>query len=186
MRNIERMFQLFVSLQILFGSRRGIPFLLPLLLVGALIAGGWFLFSTINSPERQLEKAHADWDSGVALQQIAAIKQYRKLLQMSDPLEPGMRWLRQDRDTLYRRIIQHEVLYEDNNMAAREWIIRAIDEGIQDLRLADGKVKDFWDKTVNSLSNKPGLREDRQPEKDSRFRDDERLNQLNGILDLGT
>lgn len=153
-RDIERMFQLIVSLQILFGSRRGGPILVVLLVVAVLVAGGWFLLNKVNSPNRKLERAHADWDSGVTTRQIDAIKQYRNLLQMNDPIETGMRWLRQDRDKLYRRIIQHEILYEKNERRAREWVIDAIDEGIQDLRFADGEVKDFWDRTVRSLSSK--------------------------------
>ena len=61
MHGIERMFHLFVSLQILFGSRRGLSMLLPLLLVAALVVGGWFFFTSVNSPQSKLEQAHADW-----------------------------------------------------------------------------------------------------------------------------
>ncbi len=181
MRGIERMFHLFVSLQILFGSRRGLSMVLPLLLLAALVAGGWFLFASMNSPQTKLEQAHADWDSGVTTRQISAIQQYRKLLQMDNPIEPGMRWLQNDRDTLYRRIIEHEVLYENNERKAREWVIRAWDEGIRDLRFADGETNDLWIKETKSLSNTK-LRVTDTPADEGRFSDDRQ----NGILAPGT
>lgn len=159
MRGIDRMFQLFVSLQILFGSRRGFSLLLPLLLIAALVAGGWFAFSVFNSPQRQLDRAHADWDSGVTTRQISAIVKYKELLQKDNPIEPGTRWLQNDRDTLYRRIVEHQVLFEKDDRGAREWIIRAWDEGIRDLRLADGEVLDFWKKSTDSLRRKKSPRE---------------------------
>ncbi|QEG20788.1 hypothetical protein [Mariniblastus fucicola] len=151
MNGIDRMFQLFVSLQILFGSRRGFSVLLPLLILGAIVAGGWFAFNAWSSPQRQLERAHADWDSGVSTRQISAIVKYKELLQKDNPLEPGMRWLQNDRDTLYRRIVEHQVLYEKDDRGAREWIIYAWDEGIRDLRFADGEVNDFWKTATDSL-----------------------------------
>lgn len=155
MRNIDRMFQLFVSLQILFGSRRGISIILPLILLVALIAGGWLLFSTVNSPQRQLEKAHADWDSGVSTRQISAIVKYKELLQKDNPIEPGMRWLQNDRDTLYRRIIEHQLLYEKDERGAYEWIIKAWDEGIRELRFSSDEVRKFWDKSIKEKLRDP-------------------------------
>ena len=127
---------------------------LPLLLLVALVAGGWFLFSTINSPQNKLDQAHADWDSGVSTRQISAITKYKELLQKDNPIEPGTRWLQNDRDTLYRRIIEHQVLYEKDNRSAREWIIRAWDEGIRDLRFPDGETKEVWDTATQSLTRK--------------------------------
>lgn len=150
MRGIDRMFQLFVSLQILFGSRRGFSVVLPLILLGAVVGGGWLAFNVYNSPQRQLERAHADWDSGVTTRQLTAITKYKELLQKDNPLEPGMRWLQNDRDALYRRIVEHQVLYEKDDRGAREWIIKAWDEGIRDLR-ADGEVNDFWIEATDSL-----------------------------------
>jgi len=73
---------------------------------------------------------------------------------MDNPVQPGMRWLQNDRDTLYRRIVEHEVLYEENPRRAREWIIRAWDEGIRDLRFPEGEVNDLWIKATQSLSKK--------------------------------
>ncbi len=163
MHGIDRMFQLFVSLQILFGSRRGFSFLLPLLLLAALVFGGWFAFNAFSSPQRQLDRAHADWDSGVTTRQIAAIVKYKELLQKDNPIEPGMRWLQNDRDTLYRRIVEHQVLYEKDERGAREWIIRAWDEGIRDLRFADGEVLNFWNKATDSLRRRSPRRESPPP-----------------------
>jgi hypothetical protein len=151
MQGIDRMFQLFVSLQILFGSRRGFSVLLPLLLLGAVVGGGWLAFNVYNSPQRQLERAHSDWDSGVTTRQLAAITQYKELLQKDSPIEPGTRWLQNDRDALYRRIVEHQVLYEKDERGAREWIIKAWDEGIRDLRFADGEAKEFWMEATDSL-----------------------------------
>ena len=151
MRGIDRMFQLFVSLQILFGSRRGFSVVLPLVLLAVLIGGGWFAFNLFNSPQRQLERAHADWDSGVTSQQMDAIDKYMELLQKDNPIEPGTRWLMSDRDTLYRRVVEHQVLYEKDKRKAREWIIKAWDEGIRDLRFADGEANDYWLEATKSL-----------------------------------
>ena len=154
MRNIDRMFQLFVSLQILFGSRRGFSVVLPLLILAAVAAIVWFAFGAFNSPQRLLEQAHADWDSGVSSRQVAAIEKYKDLLQKANPIETGTRWLQNDRDTLYRRVIEHQVLFEKDERGAREWIIKAWDEGIRDLRFGEGETKDFWDKATESLSKR--------------------------------
>ena len=181
MRGIDRMFQLFVSLQILFGSRRGFSVVLPLLILAAIAAGGWFAFNAYYSPQRLLERAHSNWDSGVTTQQISAIREYKKLLQMDNPLEPGMRWLQNDRDALYRRVIEHQVLYEKDNRSAREWIIKAWDEGIRDLRLGEGEVQDIWVKETDSLrrGRGPKARPSSNAAPETRVINDDRLN---GIL----
>jgi hypothetical protein len=185
MHGIERMFHLFVSLQILFGSRRGLSMVLPLVLLVALVAGGWFLFTSMNSPQSKLEQAHADWDSGVTTRQISAITKYKELLQKDNPIEPGMRWLQNDRDTLYRRIVEHQVLYEKDDRGAREWIIKAWDEGIRDLRFADGETNDVWIKVTESLSKKKRT----QKPSSSRDRSEPGVindDRLDGILAPGT
>jgi len=164
MHGIDRMFQLFVSLQILFGSRRGFSVVLPLLLLAAVVGGGWLAFSVYNSPQRQLERAHADWDSGVTTRQIDAIQKYKELLQKDNPIEPGMRWLQNDRDTLYRRVVEHQVLYEKDDRGAREWIIKAWDEGIRDLRFGDGEVNDFWVEATSSLRRRKTGKTSKLPE----------------------
>ena len=149
---IERFIHLIASMQILFGSRRG-GFLIPLLIIGLLV-GGWFLYRHNYSPEIALERAHQMWDSNDTKQQISAIKSYQKLLQKKDPIEPGRNWLMDDRDTLYRRIIHHEFKFSGNETKASEWILKAWDEGIRDLRFQDEEVKAFWDKTTASSRQK--------------------------------
>lgn len=194
MSEISRLFQLFVSLQILFGSRRGgVPFLLPLLFVGALAAGGWFLFQKFSSPERMLEQAHAEWDSGVTERKLDAMVKYKELLQKTNPLEPGTKWLTTDRDMLYRRIIEYEYKFEKNESTTWDWIVRAWDEGIRDLRLPQGEVLDFWKETTDQLrlrnrsrNSRGGERRDakdqgqQEQKKESQLENDPRLN---GLLD---
>lgn len=176
--DFSRLFHLFVSLQILFGSRRGVSFLLPLLLVAGLAFGGWMLLKGFNSPERMLEKAHANWDSGVTTQKLDAIRSYQKLLQMQNPIEPGMRWLQTDRDRLYRRVIEYELMFEKNETNAREWIISAYDEGFRDLRLPAGEVTDFWNTTLESLKGRSKKSRDVERKKDGKFGSDPRLEGL--------
>ena len=148
---IERLIHLIASMQILFGSRRG-GAIIPLLIIGAL-AGGWFLYRTNYSPEKALEKAHTMFESNDTKQQIAAIKTYKNLLAKSDPIEPGRHWLMDDRDTLYRRIIRHEFMFEENHNKAGEWILKAWDEGYRDLRfqVSDTELREFWTKTTDEL-----------------------------------
>lgn len=177
--DINRLFQLFVSLQILFGSRRGgVPFLLPLLLIAGLGFGGWLLFKGFNSPERMLEKAHADWDSGVTTRKLDAMEKYQDLLQRSDPLESGMHWLQTDRDMLFRRVIEYKLVFEKNKTDTREWIIRAWDEGFRDLRFPEGEVLDFWDETLDSLKGRSKKSRDVESKKGSKFESDPRLEGL--------
>ena len=152
MTEIERLIHLVASMQILFGSRRG-GVIIPLLIIGIGI-GGWYLYRQNYSPEVTLERAHKMWDSGDAKSQIKAISQYKTLLQKKSPIEPGRHWMMDDRDTLYRRIIYHEVKFTNNDLQAGEWIISAWDEGIRDLRFQDEKVKAFWEKTTDSSREK--------------------------------
>lgn len=152
---IERLIHLIASMQILFGSRRG-GLLLPLLIIGVLV-GGWFLYRYQFSPNVALERAHQMWDSHDTKQQIKAIAEYRRLLEKKDPIEPGRNWLMDDRDTLYRRIIQHEVLFGDKNKGA-EWCIIAWDEGLRDLRFPDAKVKALWEEATAASRQKNKIR----------------------------
>jgi len=149
MSEIERLIHLIASMQILFGSRRG-GWLVPLLLIG-LAAGGWYAYSQFMNPSTTLEKAHVMYDSSDTNEQIAAIKVYKNLLNKSDPLEPGRHWLRTDRDTLYRRVIKHEVLNAENEDKAGEWAIEAIEDGFTKLRFQNERVKAFWEKTLDSF-----------------------------------
>lgn len=152
MTEIERLIHLVASMQILFGSRRG-SLLVPLLIIG-LAAGGWYFYRNFKSPEKKLERAHAMFNSSDSNEKREAIDAYQELLNTSDPLEPGRHWLRTDRDTLYRRIIQHELINaEDADMAA-EWSIKAIEDGFTKLRFQNERVKAFWEKTLDSFRQK--------------------------------
>lgn len=157
MTEAERLVHLIASMQILFGSRRG-GLLIPLLLLG-LAVGGWFIYQSSFSPERALENAHQLWDSNDTKDQIAAIKTYKSLLQRRDKIETNRNWLVDDRDTLYRRIIQHEIKFAENEPKAAEWILKAWDEGIRDLRFQDERVRAFWDKTTERPRQKSSNRD---------------------------
>ena len=87
---------------------------------------------------------------------MEAIVIYKKLLGKRDPIEPNRNWLLDDRDTLYRRVIRYEYKFEGNENKAGEWIIKAWDEGLRDLRFqaADEDVKEFWTKTTDALRQK--------------------------------
>ena len=165
MTEIERLIHLIASMQILFGSRRG-GAIIPLLVIAAAI-GGWFIYRTQYSPEKALEKAHAMWESNDTKQQIAAIKSYKKLLAKSDPIEPGRHWLMDDRDTLYRRIIRHEFMFEENTTKAHGWITKAWDEGFRDLRFqeADTELREFWTKTTDKWRQKNRSKENSRQQK---------------------
>jgi hypothetical protein len=165
---IERLIHLIASMQILFGSRRGSA-LIPLLIIGVLV-GGWFLYRHNYSPDVALERAHKLWNSNDTKQQITAIGLYRDLLEKKDPMEPGRNWLIDNRDTLFRRIIQHEVLFSGDEKKAAEWCLKAWDEGNRDLRFQDEKVIAFWEKTTASSRQKNKNRNpNREREKDKTF-----------------
>ena len=160
MSELERLVHLIASLEILFGSRRG-GWIIPLVIVG-LAVGGWFLYRYQFSPERSLERAHQMYESSDTKQRIRAIEEYKELLLKSDPIEPGRYWLLVDRDTLYRRIIRHEILFAEDEGLAAEWITRAWDEGYVDLRFQNERVIEFWNQTLERLKRdtrrKPGDR----------------------------
>ena len=137
--------------------------MVPLLLLAGIAACGVMMYLNYWSPERALERAHAGWDSNGTQQRIDAISKYKELLRKSDPLEPGTRWLKDDRDTLYRRIIFHQLKFEKDPRAAGEWVIAAWDEGIRDLRFQDDDVGEFWTETIGELTR----RRNRKPTADS-------------------
>ena len=149
MSEIERLIHLIASMQILFGSRRG-GWVVPLLLIG-LTTGGWYAYNQFITPNLTLEKAHAMYDSSDPGEQVAAIKAYKNLLYKKDPLQPGQHWLRTDRDTLYRRVIKHEVLNAKNEDQASQWATQAIEDGFAKLRFQNERVNALWEKTLGSI-----------------------------------
>lgn len=158
----ERLIHLIVSLQILFGSRRG-GFLIPLILV-ALVFGGWWAYNQYNGPDQQLLRADQKWDSGDTQLRIQAIRDYKGLLRKKDPLDPGLHLLRDGRERLYRRIITHHVLFDISESDANDWIREAWDEGVRKPGFQDEKVKERW-QNVTSEMRRP--MQGRESEKDN-------------------
>ena len=159
----ERLLHLIVSLQILFGSRRG-AFLIPLLLVG-LVLGGWWAYNQYNGPDRQLLRADQKWNSGDTPQRIQAIRDYKALLRKKDPLDNGLHLLRDGRERLYRRIIAHHVLFDINDADANDWIREAWDEGIRDLGFQEERVKEKWKEATEGMKRQVPDRNPRIEEK---------------------
>lgn len=168
MTEIERLIHLIASMQILFGSRRG-GWVVPVVLIG-LCVGGWFLYR-YNSADTALEQAHAMYDSSDTDLNLKAISEYKRLLQKSDPIEPGVHYLLKDRDRLYRRIIQHEVLFAEDEIQAFEWTSRAWDEGFTQLTFDNDRVAAFWSDSTDKLKGQSQKtnRRIRQPSSGSRF-----------------
>ena len=164
----ERLLHLIVSLQILFGSRRG-GLIIPLLLVG-IGFGGWYAYKYYTSPDNLLHSADQKWDSGDTMQRIDAIGDYKALLQKRDPLEPGLYLLKQGRERLYRRIVTHHVLYDVNDLDLNDWVRDAWDEGFRDLGITDERVKAKWDEITKGLRREvPGSMPERERAKDGPF-----------------
>lgn len=136
-------------------SRVGCFVVLPILFVGFLL-GLWLLRqgATFGTAEKAVEAAHQKWDSNDTKLQIEAVKEYQRLLKKTDQLDPSRRWVRDDRDTLFRRVIVHEYKFQKNREKAREYILDAWDEGIRDLRIDDEEVRKFWDEVVKPLKEK--------------------------------
>lgn len=149
LNEFERLLHLIVSLQILFGSRRG-GILIPLLLVG-LAFGGWWVYMQYNGPDRQLARADQKWDSGDTTQQIQAIREYKVLLRKKDPLDNGLNLLRDGRERLYRRIITFHVLFNISDADANDWIREAWDEGFRDLGFEEEKVETKWKEATEGM-----------------------------------
>lgn len=122
---MNELVHIMLSLQIMFGSRRGAgAFLAVLLLCGV----GYLAFVFFTNPAGALEKADRMWDRD---QNVEAVREYKSLLRKRDPLEPEYALLaREDRPRLFRRIISHEVRY-GVPAEARDWINEAWEEGIR-------------------------------------------------------
>jgi hypothetical protein len=140
-------------------SRVGCFVVLPILLVGFLL-GIWLIGqgATFGTAERAVEAAHQKWDSNDTKLQIEAVKEYQSLLKKTDRMDPSRRWVRDDRDTLYRRIIVHEFKFQKNREKAREYILDAWDEGIRDLRIDDEEVRQFWEEVIKPLKEKDKIK----------------------------
>lgn len=141
-------------------SRVGCFVVLPILLLGFLL-GLWLLSqgASFGTAEKSVEAAHRKWDSNDTKLQIEAVKEYQNLLKKTDRLDPSRRWVRDDRDTLYRRVIVHEFKFQKNKEKAREYILDAWDEGIRDLRIEDKEVLEFWNEVIQPLKEKDKIKD---------------------------
>lgn len=150
MTELERLLQLLVSLQILFGSRRG--GIAPLLVIAALVVG-WLVWTWAQSPLRALEAADRKWDTGDSNSQIDAIEEYQVILRKKDPLDI-QRHLLQDRNErirLYQRIVQFHFKFGGNEDEARDWIDRAWRENIRDMNFGDEKLDAFYRRRAEQI-----------------------------------
>lgn len=148
----ERLIHLMVSLQILFGSRKG-SLLIPVLLV-VIGVGGWWAYKHFTGSDRLLQIADKKWDSGDTQLRIQAIRDYKILLIKKDPIDPGLNLLKDGRERLYRRIVIHHVLFDISAADANDWIRDAWDEGFRDLGFQDEKVIKRWEEVTAGLKRK--------------------------------
>ena len=154
MSEFERLIHLVVSLQILFGSRRG-GLLLPLIIV-CLAVGGWYAYNHFLSADNSLRKADILWDSGDTENRNEAIRKYKLILRSRDKIETHRWALRSDRDRLYRRIIEHHLKYDGDKSDARDWVKDAYDEGmrLRDMNFGDQELEQFWNEVTGELKRK--------------------------------
>lgn len=165
MSEFERLLHLFVSLQILFGSRRGGVWI-PVIILLVVFGGIFFYNHTYNNPERLLAEADRKWNTGVETEQMNAISDYMEILKRKDTnlldqiLNPSQSAkssgeagpLLSDRDRrqiLYKRIIIHKYKYVAEDDAAI-WVEMALNEGFN-LEFVDDEVGAFWAKVVSKL-----------------------------------
>jgi hypothetical protein len=156
MSEFERIIHLIVSLQILFGSRRG---LIPILIL-VLCLGAWGAYRLY--PSWILAKADRLWSSKVTGNQIDAVLQYKQILRKRDWLDSQSFQLssRTDRTRLYQTIIEYEMIQEDEK-EARTWIGEAWKEGIREFNFHDQEVKTFFVTVANELKGKNSSRANR-------------------------
>ncbi len=154
MSEFERLIHLIVSLQILFGSRRG-GILLPLLIVG-LAVGGWYAYNHYFNADNTLSKADLLWDSGETDNRNEAIRRYKQILRDKDAIETHRWALKTDRDRLYRRIVEHHLKYDGDKSDARDWVKMAYDEGLRmrDMNFGDDELESFWIDVTGELKRK--------------------------------
>ena len=144
--NLHEIMHLIISLQMLFGSRRGGTGLLLLIIVVGVIA--YLIYSLVADPTKALAKADILWDRD---DRVAAVRQYKQLLRKRDPLsQDGLAWLQDSRPRLYRRIITFEAEYGDP-ADARDWIKDAWNEGHRDLVFDKKSAQDLWSEETQRL-----------------------------------
>jgi hypothetical protein len=145
--------------QTLIPPRSNFGCLAALVFLIALLAGWYFLVGPLATAEKAVENAHRKWASNDTRERIEAVKEYEDLLKRTDRFDPSRRWVRDDRDTLYRRVIVFEFKFQRNPEKAREYILEAWDEGIRDLRIEEEDVREYWDKAVAPLKEKDKIKD---------------------------
>lgn len=171
MSEFERLLHLIVSLQILFGSRRGAIWI-PVAIL-ALLFGGFFYYNHMyNNPQRMLASADQKWNSGVEREQMAAITSYMEILEKKDGnlldsilnpsksakqaknAEPLLKDVER-RKELYSRIIRHKFRFVNPDDAA-VWVRRAVGEKISLTFIGsdgneDEELTTFWTNATKTL-----------------------------------
>lgn len=156
--NLHEIMHLIISLQMLFGSRRGGTGLLLLIVVVGVVI--YFGYTMISNPSGALSDADAMWGRD---DKVGAIKAYKELLRKRDPLgQNGEAWLQDSRPRLYRRIITFEAEYGDNpeviGTEVRDWIEDAWNEGHHDLRFDSQAAQKAWNEVTVFLKKQDSQR----------------------------
>ena len=171
MSEFERLLHLVVSLQILFGSRRGVIWI-PVVILALLFGGLFFYNHMYNNPQRMLASADQQWNTGVEQEQMAAINSYMEILEKKDSnlldklLNPSKNAKRaknsepllkdtERRKELYSRIIRHKFRFINPDDAAI-WVRRAVSENISLTFIGKDGTEDeeltiFWNNATKTL-----------------------------------
>ena len=171
MSEFERILHLVVSLQILFGSRRGVIWI-PVVILALLFGGLFFYNHMYNNPQRMLASADQQWNTGVEREQMAAINSYMEILEKKDNnlfdkiLNPSKNAKRAEnsepllkdierRKELYSRIIRHKFRFINPDDAAI-WVRRAVSENISLTFIGKDGTEDeeltiFWNNATKTL-----------------------------------
>ena len=147
----------FLSLKLMFGSRRFLGTLLAILL---LCGAGYLAYNYLVDPSRGLRHADHLWNRD---QNVEAVREYKALLIKRDPLDhqfaliPGP-----ERPRLFRRIISHEARY-GNRAEARDWITAAYGEGInfEKADFEDEQVYLLWQEVIADYTGPADARKER-------------------------
>ncbi len=152
--NMNELMHIILSLQLMFGSRRALGALLVILALGGIAFGVWYYWSdpgrTLKQADRDLAAADTLWDRD---EHVDAVREYKRLLRKSDPVDPRYTYLPRDvRPRLYRRIISHEATFAER-AEARDWITAAYHEGINFERpdFEREETWQLWEQVVGSL-----------------------------------
>ncbi len=149
--NMHEVMHLIISLQMLFGSKRGgTGVLLAVLLIGAFLYFGYQGVMRQN-PNKALAAADKLWEND---ERVDAIDAYKELLRKPDPTDPDSAWLQDSRPRLYRRVIEFEAEYGDIPVA-RDWIQDALKEGHR-IRFDSDTARELWEEETAERKSPTG------------------------------